>query len=85
MRFSYNKDINSSTNEFLGKVMQPSKLNTDKDLFKSYQYTLSQHDNHSLLTETFFHNILHNKNLFYSSRTLSGLYSQIVNYDVALR
>ncbi len=85
MRFSYNKDINASTNDFLGKVMQPSKMNPDKDLFKTYQYTLAQHDNHGLLAETFFHNILHNKNLFYSSSSLCRLYNQITGYDVAQR
>lgn len=77
MRFSYTKDINSTTNEFLGKVMFPETKNNatkDKELFKSYKYSLSQHDNHGLLAETFFHNILLNKHIFSRMDSLTRLY-----------
>jgi hypothetical protein len=65
--------------------MQPIKLNSQKEIFKAYQYSLSQHDNHGLLSETFFHNILLNKHILFNAHTLCKLYNEITHYDMALR
>lgn len=55
--------------------MQPiTKSNMQNNIFKSYQYYLSQHDNHSLLSETFFHNIINNSHIFLRMENLTGLY-----------
>lgn len=86
MRFSYIKDVSSSTNEFLTKVMQPVKKTApQKEMFKTYLRELSQHDNHTLLMETFYHNILNNSHICLKMEPLTRFYRELKQYDIAMR
>lgn len=46
---------------------QKGSNNAHQPIFKDYQYSLSQHDNLGLLSETFFHNLLCNKYILFKS------------------
>ena len=86
MRFSYIKDVSSTTNEFLTKVMQPVKKTApQKEIFKTYLRELSQHDNHTLLMETFYHNILNNSHICLKMEPLTRFYRELKQYDIAMR
>lgn len=86
LRFSYVKDVSSTTNEFLTKVMQPAKKSvSQKELFKTYLRELSQHDNHTLLMETFYHNFLNNSHICLKMEPLTRLYRELKQYDIAMR
>lgn len=86
MRFSYIKDVSSTTNEFLTKVMQPVKKTAPhKEMFKTYLRELSQHDNHTLLMETFYHNILNNSHICLKMEPLTRFYRELKQYDIAMR
>lgn len=86
MRFSYIKDVTSTTNEFLNKVMQPVKKTApQKEMFKTYLRELSQHDNHTLLMETFYHNILNNSHICLKMEPLTRFYRELKQYDIAMR
>lgn len=75
MRFSLNKDVMASTNDFLSRVLQAQgKLANEKRLFTDYLYYLSHHDNKPLLNTTFFHNLLSHKQIFLKMEATSALY-----------
>lgn len=86
LRFFLVKDVNSSTNEFLIKVMQNTqKLVNEKDMFKEYLHFLRQHTNPNLVAATFYHNILNYKHIFSKMGNTTRLYRELVEADVANR
>jgi hypothetical protein len=75
MRFSFIKDVNSTTNEFLAKVMHtPNKLAGESDMFKNYLNVLRQQGNSNLIAATFHHNILSYKQIFGKMSYTTRLY-----------
>ena len=65
------------------------KLNSgkpdDKKLFLTYQNYVLEHDNPTILCQTFFQNLTHHKHVFFRLQNTNKLYQQLLKYDIRMK